>query len=217
MAFDLMCSTRAPGIPASEREEIFVEFHQLHNPERDRRHGLGLGLAIVARLGAILRHDVAVVSHVGRGSRFSVTASLTTAPVARRIPASEIVESIELRDKHVLVVEDEVTVRKAMAGILETWGCHVKTADSGLEAQTMVDTMPRLDLLIVDYRLRGEHDGLAVIELVRSRLNQHTPALMITGDTEPRWLLEAERSQIPLLHKPVPTGAAVGEGASHAW
>ena len=35
------------GIPKDKHREIFQEFRQLDNPQRDRRKGLGLGLAIV--------------------------------------------------------------------------------------------------------------------------------------------------------------------------
>ncbi|HEY0340818.1 MAG TPA: HAMP domain-containing sensor histidine kinase, partial [Steroidobacteraceae bacterium] len=45
-----------PGIPAEKHAEIFQEFAQLGNPERDRRKGLGLGLAIVERLATLLGH-----------------------------------------------------------------------------------------------------------------------------------------------------------------
>src|SRR6185312_12416346 len=61
------------GIPADRHEEIFREFSQLDNPERDRRKGLGLGLAIVERLARLLGHTVELRSEVGRGSVFSIT------------------------------------------------------------------------------------------------------------------------------------------------
>lgn len=61
-----------PGIPAALRDEVFEDFFQLGNPERDRRNGLGLGLGIVRRLGRVLDHAVGLRSEPGRGSVFSV-------------------------------------------------------------------------------------------------------------------------------------------------
>lgn len=58
------------GIPEECRADIFEEFTQLGNPERDREKGLGLGLAVVARLAALLGGRVSVASTVGRGSVF---------------------------------------------------------------------------------------------------------------------------------------------------
>ena len=60
------------GIPAEQQTEIFEEFRQLHNPARDSSKGLGLGLAIVARLARLLGAEVQVSSRLGRGTRFSL-------------------------------------------------------------------------------------------------------------------------------------------------
>src|SRR5581483_2199794 len=61
------------GIAAEDLSVIFEEFQQLANPERDRRKGLGLGLAIVERAARLLEHPIGVESTPGRGSRFCVT------------------------------------------------------------------------------------------------------------------------------------------------
>ena len=46
------------GIPEDQRRNIFGEFYQLHGGEKDRRGGLGLGLAIVDRLCGLLGHPI---------------------------------------------------------------------------------------------------------------------------------------------------------------
>ncbi|MBP2299214.1 receiver/sensor box histidine kinase [Azospirillum picis] len=69
-----------PGIPAESQRAIFEEFQQLDNPQRDQRRGVGLGLAIVARLARQLGHEISLRSRAGHGSIFSVTVPL--APVA---------------------------------------------------------------------------------------------------------------------------------------
>ena len=61
-----------PGIPLHQRDRIFQEYFQLRNPERDRAKGLGLGLAIVRRLGILLDCPVKLRSQPGLGSCFSV-------------------------------------------------------------------------------------------------------------------------------------------------
>lgn len=64
------------GIPEGQLTEIFEEYVQLGNPERDRRKGLGLGLAIVSRLARMLGHHVTVASVPGKGSVFAVEVPL---------------------------------------------------------------------------------------------------------------------------------------------
>jgi signal transduction histidine kinase len=60
------------GIDPAGHDRLFEEFFQVHNHERDRRKGFGLGLSIARRLARQLGGDVTVESAVGRGSRFTV-------------------------------------------------------------------------------------------------------------------------------------------------
>ena len=75
------------GVPAEKHGEIFDEFVQLNNPGRDLSKGLGLGLAIVARLAALMNGKIEVNSHFARGSRFSL--SLPCAKAAEPTEALE--------------------------------------------------------------------------------------------------------------------------------
>lgn len=63
------------GIPESELQAIFEEYHQLDNAARERTRGLGLGLSIVQRLVRLLGHRIHVRSRLGR-DRFSRSRSL---------------------------------------------------------------------------------------------------------------------------------------------
>src|SRR5918994_6977146 len=60
------------GIPPEQLDYIFEEFHQVGNPARDRRQGLGLGLAIVRRIADLLGHRIETRSRPGEGSTFSI-------------------------------------------------------------------------------------------------------------------------------------------------
>jgi signal transduction histidine kinase len=191
-----------PGIPAESLEDIFLEFHQLGNPERDRRRGLGLGLAIVKRLVGLLGHRMEVRSEVGRGSRFSVT--LPRSVEAQRPREQDSAEpNADLRGSHVLVLDDEVSVLDAMRRLLEGWGCEVTTAATPEEAEAYVHPSRPPDLVIVDYRLRQHASGIETIGKLHQRIGKPVPALVITGDTAPDRLREAQESGYPLLHKPV--------------
>ena len=65
------------GIPESELQAIFEEYHQVANPARQRSKGLGLGLSIVKSLGELLGHPISVRSLHGKGSVFSIEVPLT--------------------------------------------------------------------------------------------------------------------------------------------
>lgn len=195
------------GIPEDQLEEIFIEFHQLQNPARDRRQGLGLGLAIVKRLASLLHHEIKVASRLGRGSCFSITL-----PLARVTAEHESGRQIEraylpnysLAGRQVLVLDDDIAVLESMQGLLSHWGCQVITAGSPAEAvEKLAAIVQRLELLIVDYRLPDNVSGIDVARNLQDRLGYPAAVLIITGDTGPERLREADASGYPLLHKPV--------------
>ena len=64
----------------------------------------------------------------------------------------------------------------------------------------------RPDLIVCDYRLRGEENGVDVIRQLRAEYNDDVPAILITGDTGSERLREVQQSGFLVLHKPVATG-----------
>jgi signal transduction histidine kinase/ActR/RegA family two-component response regulator len=193
------------GIPPDQHDKIFGEFYRLGEPDRDRRAGLGLGLAIVDRLCRLLDHPIEVKSTVGKGSVFAVTVPL--APADERAIEASIVPRVQpslANDKLVLVIDDDPLVLEGMSGIFRKWGCRVITADSdskALKASTEQDDLP--DLIISDYHLADGRTGIATIEWLRGELSSPIPAFLISGDTDPATLHEAKVKGFHLLHKPV--------------
>lgn len=195
------------GIPDDQLDEIFIEFHQLQNPARDRRQGLGLGLAIVKRLATLLQHEIKVSSRPGRGSCFSITLPLvcaTTESESGRLNTKLYLPNDSLAGCRVLVLDDDNAVLEGMQGLLTRWGCEVIAADSPADAMDKVAAnVQRLEVLIIDYRLPENISGIEVAGNLQNRLGYPVAVLIITGDTGPERLLEADASGYPLLHKPV--------------
>jgi PAS domain S-box-containing protein len=179
------------GIEESQLEGIFQEFYQVGNPERDRHQGLGLGLAIVERLARLLDHRIAVRSKPGKGSVFSVEVPLINAePYASK--------------SDVVLIDDDSQVLKATTKTLEEWDCDVISAETIGSALTKIEQHGRPpDLILADFRLRGEETGLMAVDLINQFVGSKVPAVIITGDTDPRRIREATQSGYPLLHKPV--------------
>jgi signal transduction histidine kinase/CheY-like chemotaxis protein len=191
------------GIPQDQQAHVFQEFYQLGNPERDRAKGLGLGLAIVRRLTDLLGCELKLRSTPGEGSCFEVFIPLATEAASAEEPSPDDPQRA-LSGRLIVVVDDEQPIREAMSGLLADWGHRVISASSGEEAIARLSTCPaRPDLLICDYRLPGEENGVGVIKRLRSEYNEPIPAILITGDTAPSRLAEAEASGVLLLHKPV--------------
>jgi len=190
------------GIPADQHEAIFREFHQLGNPERDRRKGLGLGLAIVQGLARAMSVDITLRSEPGRGSVFRLALPVSKSPWQ---PSSDVAATDEpdLSGLRLLLIDDDETVRSAMCDLLATWGCWCEAAASDAEALRILDRFEP-DVVLADYRLRSHRTGLQAVQAVRAHMGRAVPSAIITGDTAPERLREAHASGLPLLHKPVP-------------
>ena len=188
------------GIPDDQHREIFREFHQLANPQRDRSQGLGLGLAIVERTAKLLGHTVSVRSREDHGSVFSVR-------VPRGDPAKvRIVEAARtdaLDGCTVLVIEDEAEIRSAMSILLEGWGVRAVAARDGTEADALLAGIPVApDVAIVDYRLPGAETGIALLQRFK-RTHPGSGGILVTGDIGAEVLREAQAAGLEVLHKPV--------------
>lgn len=185
------------GIPDAARQQIFEEFYQLENPERDRAKGLGLGLAIVKRLVDLLDLSLTVDSEEGRGSTFrlEVPGACTVEP-----PRAREEEDRSLAGVRVLVVDDEIEVLEATKALLQGLGCEVQAAgDSGGALDVVKDEAP--DIVLCDYRLRGHDNGLDTIRRLRD-LVPALPAIIVTGDARNHELRECQHAGILVLHKP---------------
>lgn len=191
-----------PGIPDHQHREIFREFYQLGNPERDRAKGLGLGLAIVDGLARLLDHPVGLASRMGKGTVFSIEVPLGAPAETSAAEAPQPHSS--LAGLCVLVIDDDPMILSAASQLMTRWGCVVLTADSAGQAlAVMAETARQPQIVVADYWLRGETTGVDAIRQVQQAVGAALPAAIITGDTAPHRLQEANASGYPLLHKPI--------------
>lgn len=196
------------GIAEYEQEAVFEEFVQLHNPERDRKQGLGLGLAIVRHCARLLGHRLNLRSHPGKGSMFCLRVPLAAEPGELsqvNLPEQSGANAERLG---IMVVDDERDVLQALCGLLELWGHRVYPGASALQAlerhvQASRGGPAPVDLILTDYRLSDGLNGDDAIHRIRRYLARPVPALIITGDTSPERIREAGASGNRLLHKPL--------------
>ena len=193
-----------PGIPKHQSEAIFEDFHQLDNKERDRGKGLGLGLAIVRRLSNCLNHKIEHSSKIEHGSRFAVVVGLGEKP-AKTTKAMDLDSSLfDLNNTAVLLVEDDLMVLDATQKLLTSWNCEVTCAKSGQEAKQVIsDAINIPDIIIADYSLPGEINGVQTIEYIRKTLGYPVPAFIITGEADTSNIRKIADYGFHVLSKPV--------------
>ena len=193
------------GMAADELPRVFEEFYQVGRAERDRTHGLGMGLAIVKRLAALLGHRLEVASSPGRGTMFRIGVPIGGLPGIQEELAPADTQPIAAQaSQMVLVVDDEEPIREGLRLLLQEWGYEVMTAADAAQAEQAVGMLEgRVDLVLTDLHLGPGPGGVAVIASVRRLCGRDVPAILVTGDAAPEQVQDVALSGDPVLFKPV--------------
>ncbi len=195
-----------PGIPDDMHDAVFREFQRIAGPSGSPQ-GLGLGLAIVERVARMLNHEVTLRSQEGKGSVFAVTV-----PVGVRVPVRPTVTNLpdrrvrELKDAIVLCIDDSADILDGMAALLSGWQCDVRVVASGAEWRDALHGETP-NLIVADYHLDDEKDGLDLIAEICGELGCIIPAIVISADRSEALREEAARRGHAVLAKPVKPAA----------
>ena len=194
------------GIEASQQKIIFNEFYQVGNQQRDSRHGLGLGLAIVARIMVLLGTKIELTSTPHNGARFAFELKAgkeTAAPVDQQKSAPPVFLQQE-QGRCVAIIEDDRAVCDAMQLLLESWGYRTIIACNGDDLlNKMQSTGSTPDVIISDLQLGQGRNGVKEVERVRKALAETVPALIITGNIGTEYKAQIQAADLPWLYKPV--------------
>ncbi len=116
------------GIPVEKQAHIFEAFTQVDGSTTRRYGGTGLGLTICRQLVQLMGGRIWVASTPGHGSAFHFTARFGVAPlVGSHAPAG----TAMLQGIRVLVVDEHLTTRRVLAGLLTRWGMKPTLAGDG--------------------------------------------------------------------------------------
>ncbi|QXI56131.1 PAS-domain containing protein [Pseudomonas alvandae] len=193
------------GIAQDRLEEIFQEFKRgdVQRPDQDR--GLGLGLAIVEKIAGILGHRIQVRSWPGKGSVFAIEVPLSaTAP--KPLPCLDMSEPMleRLRGARIWVLDNDAAICAGMRTLLEGWGCRVVTALSEQDLARQVDDYRAdADLLIADYHLDHDQNGVDAVARINACRTSPIPAMMITANYSNELKQQIRELGHTLMHKPV--------------
>ena len=119
------------GIDAATQERLFKPFSQGDSSTTRRYGGTGLGLSICRELARLMGGEVGMHSVPGQGSTFWVTLPLRPAFSSGAALSTEAHDIRCLRDKRVLLVDDNPVNMMIAAATLEQWGIHVAQARDG--------------------------------------------------------------------------------------
>jgi signal transduction histidine kinase len=199
---DLIVADTGIGIDAGHLPSVFQEFYRVTPADPSAAGGLGLGLAIVKRLAGLLGHGVAIESVPGKGTMVHVRLPRAEAHPEALSQALAMPVIDGLRNKRVLVVDDDASVRDAMRGLLTRWECEVSTATDGTEALASARAL-RPDVVLCDLNLADGESGVQVVEsLQRACGGPRLACAFVTGESSQDLAAAARSTGHPVIHKP---------------
>jgi signal transduction histidine kinase/CheY-like chemotaxis protein len=181
------------GIPQDKLDAIFKPFVQAGAHREKEKQGTGLGLSIVKRLTEIMGGSVTVASVMEQGSAFHLR--FPNVPISARLPASEKISSTgevnfnDLRSATFLVVDDNETNCRLIAGMFDGSHHHLIFGSSGEEAVTKAREL-KPDILLLDVRMPGMDGDKALAEIRKIPGLEFLPIIAVTASN----LLNQENS-----------------------
>ena len=195
------------GINAHDHDSIFNEFKRLDNQIHDNQKGIGLGLSISKRIGALLDLKITVKSRLNVGSVFALRCEYSEPD---QVQDGDALQTAIIEKNHsaisglnILCIDNDTNVLDAMQTQLNVWHCNTLCAvgyDEAIERLADNDFLP--EILLVDYHLENEN-GIDVITRVNQRFNTQIPAIIISADLSVEIKLQASNSGHKYLRKPI--------------
>jgi two-component system sensor histidine kinase/response regulator len=202
----LRCRVRDTGIGIAPDKlaSIFEAFTQANRAIAETHGGTGLGLAISQRLVELMGGRLAVTSTLGAGSTFTVELPLAPATTLAA-PIRPLIAG--LSGVRILVVDDNTTNRLIVMKALETRGCTVALASSGIEAFDLAQSWLRqgnpFDVVVLDFHMPGM-DGAETARRFRAHGGLGTLPIVLLSSVETSLRsLKRDLGRVWTLTKPV--------------
>lgn len=165
------------GIPGDRMDRLFKSFSQVDSSMTRKYGGTGLGLAISRRLSEMMGGSIRAESEPEKGSTFYFTIRVEEAR-ADAIQAHLAFDQPYLRDRCMLIVDDNPTNCKILSLQAESWGMQSRQASSGDEALGIIARNDPFDIAVLDMQMPGM-DGLALADAIRKHRDARSLPLIL--------------------------------------
>lgn len=165
------------GIPADRMHRLFHSFSQIDASTTREYGGTGLGLAISKRLAELMDGQMWVESETGKGSTFHFTVTLEC--LLEQPPQQPVDEQDYLRERRLLIVDDNETNRMILRRQTEAWQMLPQDFSSGTEALEALQQGHTFDAAILDMQM-PVMDGAMLAEQIR-HMKKQMPLILLTS------------------------------------
>ena len=171
------------GIKQENIGKLFNKFERLDLEDNVTIEGTGLGLAITKRLVDLMNGNIVVQSVFGKGSKFTVSIDqrIVEHPTIK-LEEQETYEKIEVKDKLVLVVDDNKINLKVAERLLETYGIKTECVESGFICIDNLKSGKKYDLILMD-DMMPRMSGVETLKKIKSEIKDfNIPVIALTAN-----------------------------------
>lgn len=167
------------GITPDEQRKLFQAFTQADDSTTRKYGGTGLGLTISKHLVEMMGGTITVQSTPGTGSVFGFSLRFDLSASSGK-PAMSLPEG--LRDRRVLVVDDNPAARDILTGILTGFRLHTDAESNGtdgLAAIRRADADHPYDVVLADLGM-SDMSGMELATAIAQADLAHAPKVILT-------------------------------------
>ncbi len=170
------------GISKEQEATLFKPFTQADTSITRRFGGTGLGLVISKHLIELMHGELSVESEIGKGTTFTILLFLPLSEEAHiGIESEDGDMHLDLSNKHILVVEDNMINQLIMEELLQKTNAKVSIADNGQIAVDMVEK-EKFDIVLMDMQM-PVMDGIQATGVIRQKYNSdELPIIAVTAN-----------------------------------
>ena len=171
------------GIKQENIGKLFNKFEKLDLEDNVTIEGTGLGLAITKRLVDLMNGNIVVQSVFEKGSKFTVSIDQRIVEHSTiKLEEQETYDKVKVKDKLVLVVDDNKINLKVTERLLETYGVKTECVESGFICIDNLKNGKKYDLILMD-DMMPRMSGVETLKKIKSEIKDfNIPVIALTAN-----------------------------------
>ena len=190
------------GIDKDKLQNLFQPFNQLDISTFHEYGGTGLGLVISKKLVELMDGKMWVESEAGKGTTFYFTIQADSVSSVSKIYLRG--QTDQLKDKKLLIIDDNETNRKILTNQVEIWGMTCKSTDDPAMGLNLLKNGEIFDIAILDYNM-PIMDGMTLsAEIKKIETCKDMPIIILTSFGKQETLSSGNKDNVAsVLTKPI--------------
>lgn len=170
------------GIKEENINKLFTKFERFEE-KNTTVEGTGLGLAITKRLVELMHGKIVCQSVYGKGSKFTVAIDqrIVNKEVSELENTINVFEDLDLNDKRVLVVDDNLINIKVAIRLLQNYNVQTDSVTSGFDALNKINSGEKYDLIFLD-DMMPKMSGVETLRKLKEINGFNIPTVALTAN-----------------------------------